>query len=70
MKDHHIDMGPIYKDPYPKDLINLGVKIGAAKHVISDIDEWKQSRKWVQIFNRLAALFVTHDLVNMVRDSN
>ena len=45
MKDHCIDVGLIYKDPNLKDLIDLGVKIGATKHIVSDIDEWKQSRK-------------------------
>jgi hypothetical protein len=45
MKDNCIDLGLIYRNPNPKDLIELGVKIGAAQHIVFDIDEWKQYRK-------------------------
>jgi len=45
MKDHCLDLGLIYRNPNPQKLIDLGVKIGAAEHIVYDIDQWKQCRK-------------------------
>ena len=45
MKDNWIDLGLIDRNPDPKNLIELGVKIVVAEHIVFDIDEWKQCRK-------------------------
>lgn len=38
LKDNCIDLGLIYRNPNPKKLIDLGVKFGAAEHIVYDVE--------------------------------